>query len=169
MGRLWYAEPEERVSGRKGGQELGTQQAISQGHVTKEWWRQKNLRGRRDLLKLGCEGYRKPLEREMTWSDLILLWMGRGSRWKQRKLKILSWELGQKMMVTWKREETEKRDLKYILKAEVTRLNERRKSLVRKRSGFGTLIHVPLRKVGKTRFGMMEKKRFFFLCQVWDV
>ena len=95
--------------------------------------------------------------------------MGRGSRWKQRKLKILSWELGQKMMVTWKREETEKRDLKYILKAEVTRLNERRKSLVRKRSGFGTLIHVPLRKVGKTRFGMMEKKRFFFLCQVWDV
>ena len=43
------------------------------------------------------------------------------------------------------------------------------KSLVRKRSGFGTLIHVPLRKVGKTRFGMMEKKIFFFLCQVWDV
>lgn len=60
-------------------------------------------------------------------------------------------------------------DLKYILKVEVTRLNERCKSLVRKRSGFGTLIHVPLRKVGKTRFGMMEKKSFFFLCQIWDV
>jgi len=48
--------------------------------------------------------------------------------------------VGQKMMVAWNREETEKRDLKYILKVEVTRLNERPKSLVRKRSGFGTLI-----------------------------
>lgn len=98
------------------------------------------MRGRRDLLELGCEGYRDSLEREMTRSDLILLWTGRGSRWKQRRLKIVLWELRQKMMVAWNREETEERDLKHILKIEVTRLNERPKSLIRKRSGFGTLI-----------------------------
>lgn len=69
------------------------------------------------------------------------------------------------MMVAWNRERETERDLKaYILKIEVTRLNERPKSLIRREVGLWYSHHVPLSKVGKTRFGMMgEKKKFLFL------